>query len=66
MIAKSDIVRSRVMGVSGGHGFVHYILPDNMACVEFPVWGKTYIHTNDLEKVETDPKLNKLMTKLMR
>lgn len=51
-IQKDDIVRSVVMGEFGGNGWVKYILPDGMALVEFPIWGKAYIPVNRLEKVE--------------
>ena len=51
MVSKGDVVRSRTTAASAGNGFVHYILPDGMAMVQFPVWGKAYIHTGDLEKV---------------
>jgi hypothetical protein len=47
-IAKSDIVVSAAVN---GNGFVHYIMATGMACVEFPVWGKAYIHVDDLTKV---------------
>lgn len=51
-IAKDDIVRSIVMGEFGGNGWVKYVLPDGMALVEFPIWGKAYIPVDRLEKVE--------------
>lgn len=51
-VRKGDIVRSRLMKQTAGNGFVHYILPDNMACVEFAIWGKTFIPVSELEKVQ--------------
>jgi len=51
-IKKDDIVRSIVMGEFGGNGWVKYVLPDGMALVEFPIWGKAYIPVDRLEKVE--------------
>lgn len=51
-IKKDDVVRSVVMGEFGGNGWVKYILPDGMALVEFPIWGKAYIPVDRLEKVE--------------
>jgi|LauGreDrversion4_2_1035121.scaffolds.fasta_scaffold316155_3 hypothetical protein len=48
-VSKGDTVRSDRIGECG---FVHYILPDSMAMVQFPIWGRTFVHTQELEKVE--------------
>lgn len=48
-IKKGDIVRS---DNRRGNGFVHYILPDNTASVEFLNGWREWIHVNNLTKVE--------------
>lgn len=52
MISKGDTVRSSTVAAIAGNGFVHYILPDGMAMVEFAAGRKAYIHTDNLTTVD--------------
>lgn len=51
-IKKGDVVQSCVMGDTIGNGFVHYILDDGTAFVEFGIYGKVWTHVDHLTKVE--------------
>ena len=52
-VRKGDTVRSDRIGECG---FVHYVLPlPPMAMVEFPIWGRTFVYTDELVKVADLP-----------